>query len=1227
MTSDSTGDRLGQGVRPAILDRSAATMAIGTRVGQGVRPATLDGLTPRKSPMSGHSTMLWRALITRSADKVGGITLRNIILRKRCTGSSPDSVQQGTPKRKASLVRVRRSLFPVARKRVGVLLFSWIKNWRERMGTSKALPQHVQVGLRIPWEPQVCPLCECLLTTGKTAFEHMRRLHKSRRLFFICTKCSGTYSAYSRITTHYPKCGNRRAVPEVMSKYACSLCVKAFASQRGLTIHRRSKHAEVYFQELRSAGSPKKRPRGLWGAKDLTFLAKLLKERGGAPGFYSEAQKHLGTFTRQQIVDKCKQLKKRSSKHPTAPQGAQGGGTLDLSWLREPLPPLPSVSGARLILGEALAPTAKAGHISPLTATLKSVNIYVKRMVRLMTRGKVTPYTRRFKSQPLKRTKRDKISCYKSLQDLFKKDKSGAARWILDGKIKTTCPVDPVATERAYKNIWEAHDDFQDLGQFGLLPAATNGVLYGPITPLEVLATIRKMKKSGAPGPDGVKRDDLLRWDSKGTKLASLYNTILYNGTLPKRLKGSRTTLIPKTTEPGKLSDLNNWRPITVGSVILRVFSGILNRRLTDACPVHVRQRGFLESPGCSENLCVLGGIMQMSKREKKPLAVVFIDFAKAFDSVSHRHIQAVLARRQVDELFQQLIHDSYKGCFTKVRSGGGETTRIMLKRGVKQGDPLSPLLFNLAVDPLLYALERHGEGFEVKGLSVTSLAFADDLVLLSNSWQGMARNLAILEKFCEATGLKVNPSKCHSFMIEASGTKRYRINNCVEWSLSGAPIHLIKEHEAEKYLGVSINPWKGIVKPPLRSMVRDMLAKLSGVPLKSFQRLEILKVYALPRTIYIADHGRVGKALLSECDRDIRSQVKKWLHLEPSTADGLLYASPKDGGLGIVRLAKHIPAIQFRRLLKLYNSTDECTRTIARATVPLSELRKLWSIIQDGIPAKQAAQSFEEVEVDASAASTRVWRKAEFSRWCRLGSQGNGVIVFHEDKISNAWLRDICSSNKMSTSEKIIGLKLRTNIVPTVSTVWKHKQVSVNQYTCRLCRMKKETLKHIVGKCAILKRNRMTRHNKICKLMRLECERLGWTVVQEKRLSLPSGEVGVPDLIMRRGTSAMMLDIAVPFETSLATLEDAERAKTVKYRKFAGAVMNLFPGVNNVYVRGFPVGARGKWHRHNNHILRLLGMTKARINSFAKLVSRRALLQTVDMCKVFRSLARSPGP
>lgn len=87
---------------------------------------------------------------------------------------------------------------------------------------------------------------------------------------------------------------------------------------------------------------------------------------------------------------------------------------------------------------------------------------------------------------------------------------------------------------------------------------------------------------------------------------------------------------------------------------------------------------------------------------------MVFIDFAKVFDTVSHLHIWEVLERRGVDEHIKGLIRDSYKECKTVIRTEAGETEQIMLKKGVKQGDPMSPILFNMAIDLLLYTLEKH---------------------------------------------------------------------------------------------------------------------------------------------------------------------------------------------------------------------------------------------------------------------------------------------------------------------------------------------------------------------------------------------------------------------------------------------------------------------------------------------------------------------------------------
>ncbi|NXB27215.1 POLR protein, partial [Rhagologus leucostigma] len=91
----------------------------------------------------------------------------------------------------------------------------------------------------------------------------------------------------------------------------------------------------------------------------------------------------------------------------------------------------------------------------------------------------------------------------------------------------------------------------------------------------------------------------------------------------------------------------------------------ILTARLTKACPLNPRQRGFIRAAGCSENLKLLQTIIRSAKKEHRPLGVVFVDIAKAFDTVSHQHILHVLRQRQVDPHIIGLVSDMYKDIHT----------------------------------------------------------------------------------------------------------------------------------------------------------------------------------------------------------------------------------------------------------------------------------------------------------------------------------------------------------------------------------------------------------------------------------------------------------------------------------------------------------------------------------------------------------------------------------
>ncbi|NXR05488.1 PO21 protein, partial [Sagittarius serpentarius] len=128
----------------------------------------------------------------------------------------------------------------------------------------------------------------------------------------------------------------------------------------------------------------------------------------------------------------------------------------------------------------------------------------------------------------------------------------------------------------------------------------------------------------------------------------------------------------------------------------------------------------------------------------------------KAFDTVAHSHIIMALKQKGIDNHIINLITNLYQNTETRIKiSKDIQTDPIEIKIGVKQGDPTSPFLFNLAMDPLLCKLEEEGSGYQHGSERITCMAFADDLVLLSGSWDGMRANIKILEAFCDLTGLK----------------------------------------------------------------------------------------------------------------------------------------------------------------------------------------------------------------------------------------------------------------------------------------------------------------------------------------------------------------------------------------------------------------------------------------------------------------------------------------
>jgi hypothetical protein len=173
------------------------------------------------------------------------------------------------------------------------------------------------------------------------------------------------------------------------------------------------------------------------------------------------------------------------------------------------------------------------------------------------------------------------------------------------------------------------------------------------------------------------------------------------------------------------------------------------------------------------------------------------------------------------------------------------------MTRGVKQGDPLSPLLFNIAMDPLLEAISAQNNGYkwDESGLQLEALCYADDNGLLTEDPKDMQENLEVVNEFCRATGMKLNVKKSAGYDIKPSANRSYVINDFhPKWVVDGQKLPLIAPADSTKYLGVKVNSWNGVTKENLGEKLELWCSRIDKASLKPRQNLVMLNQYAIGR-------------------------------------------------------------------------------------------------------------------------------------------------------------------------------------------------------------------------------------------------------------------------------------------------------------------------------------------------------------------------------------------
>ena len=755
-------------------------------------------------------------------------------------------------------------------------------------------------------------------------------------------------------------------------------------------------------------------------------------------------------------------------------------------------------------------------------------------------------------------------------------------------------------------------------------------VLQSPVTPQEVVTQFRRTKRT-SPGSDGITYASW-RWvDPKGLILATIFNICRINSRVPRPWKHSTVTLIHKG---GDTANIRNWRPISLQLTVYKLYSAIIARRIASwaiGCSAFSpAQKGFLAFDGCAEHNFLLRSILTDSRRSKNNVLLTWLDLREAFPSVSHELMLLLMGRLGLSGSVLQIVGDIYTNSTMSVRTGKESfTPRIPQKRGVKQGCPLSPILFNIVLEGLLRHLSTNKAGYLIAGHTINSLAYADDVCVVASDKTELQGLLDQCEEFATWAQFVFNTKKCGSLCLFNKGSPIY-VDHLFTPHLGAEVIPALTWSDRYKYLGCPTGAYRtpaNVLNELRDSLLRDSEIVFSSL-LAEWQKLDAFRRFLFPRLCFALKVIFPGVIWCRKLDTSIRTIIKRGLRLPQRTCTKYLYLSQRLGGMGIPcaedesHVARAAQAFKFlgdtrdprirdvalhqlgetmrKRARHLDPSKREDMAEFLNSTAQQGEgragdVQSLWSVARASLANGRALVELTEdsailhtVHHDISWLKRNQacqWLREDFharhlSAIKRSSDQGRAFdsLSLHPDSTFFTYTGKFLSFYQYRFIHKA-----RLNLLP-VRTVQARCRKLVPSTKCRLCGREEETLAHVVNHCHHNLLMVRDRHNAILdRIVRAIPDHLG-TKMKEQPLPGTSG-ANRPDLtiISPDETSILLVEVSCPFEGSPTALEDAARIKIEKYEPLRQTLLQKYTSVE---VLPFIVGALGSWYPPNNHVL-----------------------------------------
>lgn len=466
-----------------------------------------------------------------------------------------------------------------------------------------------------------------------------------------------------------------------------------------------------------------------------------------------------------------------------------------------------------------------------------------------------------------------------------------------------------------YKSLYDRakisdHSLKKILGNLNKLNLEDSEHLDAPPSLEELSEAVKNLGKNKTPGLDGLTTEFYqFFWPLFKNDFLLVISKICETGASPQSFRRAVITLLPKK---GDLSDIKNWRPVSLLNTDYKIFARTLSNRLTKCIDsvIHPDQSYCIPGRTIYDNISLIRDVIMYSNWNNIPAAVVNLDQRKAFDNVDHTYLFKTMKHMGFGDRFITYIQSLYKDAESVIKICGSLTSPFSFSKGIRQGCPLSGLLYTIAIEPFLNSLrnELQGQSFALPNSTnfCAVSAYADDVSIFITSDSGFKAIEEIYDLYSRASAASLNLQKSQGLWV-GQWTKRSDTPLGFKWNSQG--LLFLGVHIGNTHTHTQQN-WNNC-KDKLSKTFSKWMFLSSSLSLKG--KVLIANQLAASKV----NHILAGLSPPENIIRELQGMIVDfvWSNKRHFLRQQILFQKPDQGGLGLVCLQARMLAYRFTTL------------------------------------------------------------------------------------------------------------------------------------------------------------------------------------------------------------------------------------------------------------------------------------------------------------------------